>query len=121
MCTSRCSNASRRGPEPHVGSTRVALSADDAQGFYTVRGNQVYLLFIALAFWRQGLGSYLLCAAEAALARRSYRVAWLGCDRGNSTTANFYEGLGWRRRRTFLEEHARDEDRRSILLEACRY
>ena len=75
--------------EPLVGSTRITLSADDAQGFYTVGGNQVFLLFVALAFWRQGLGRYLLCDAEAALARRSYRLAWLGCYRGEQHRRQF--------------------------------
>ena len=69
-----------------------------------------------------GVGGLLLVRqadAEATLAARGTRTAWLACAIGNERAARFYEKCGWRRVGSVIN-HLRTEAG-AIELEVWRY
>jgi GNAT superfamily N-acetyltransferase len=69
-------------------------------GFFILRGDELYQFFVARSARGSGLAATLIDAAEAELARRGFATAWLGCAAGNTRAARFYEKHGWRNART---------------------
>lgn len=65
-------------------------------GFYVLRGEELYQLFVSPAARGSGLGAALLADAEARLAKCGVETAWLVCAIGNRRAARFYEKNGWR-------------------------
>jgi GNAT superfamily N-acetyltransferase len=69
-------------------------------GFFILRGDELYQFFVARSARGSGLAATLLDAAEAELARRGFATAWLACAVGNDRAARFYGKRGWRNART---------------------
>jgi GNAT superfamily N-acetyltransferase len=64
-------------------------------GFCTVKGDELYQLFVSAAARGSGVAVALIDDAETRLARRGVDIAWLACAIGNDRAARFYEKRGW--------------------------
>jgi len=69
-------------------------------GFFILRGDELYQFFVARAARGTSVAPALIEAAEAELAQRGLATAWLACAAGNDRAARFYEKQGWRNART---------------------
>lgn len=76
---------------------RVVGPPGEPLGFCTVKGDELYQLFVAPEARGTGAAALLVADAEARLAERGVRTAWLACAIGNERAARFYEKCGWRR------------------------
>lgn len=65
-------------------------------GFSMVKADELYQLFVAPQARGSGVAASLIADAEAQLAERGVRTAWLACAIGNVRAARFYEKCGWR-------------------------
>jgi ribosomal protein S18 acetylase RimI-like enzyme len=65
-------------------------------GFYVLKGNELYQLFVSPAARGSGVAAALIADAEARLRRRGVKTAWLVCAIGNHRAARFYEKNGRR-------------------------
>lgn len=88
-------------------------------GFYVLRGEELYQLFVAPAVRGSGLGAALIADAEARLGARGVETAWLVCAIGNHRAARFYENCGWRFAGTIV--NPADTSEGPVLLEEWRY
>jgi GNAT superfamily N-acetyltransferase len=66
-------------------------------GFHLLKGEELDQLYVAAAARGSGIAAILIADAEARLAERGTKVAWLACAIGNARAARFYERSGWRR------------------------
>jgi GNAT superfamily N-acetyltransferase len=64
-------------------------------GFYMVKGDERYQLFVDAEARGTGAAVALIDAAEARLAGDGVATAWLACAIGNVRAARFYEKRGW--------------------------
>jgi ribosomal protein S18 acetylase RimI-like enzyme len=96
-----------------VGPLRIPV------GFCIVKGSEVYQLFVTAEARGSGAAAALMADAEARLAGRGIRTAWLACAIGNERAARFYEKSGWRRVGTIVN-HA-DTSEGTFPLEVWRY
>ncbi|MGL9619634.1 GNAT family N-acetyltransferase [Bradyrhizobium sp. U531] len=71
-------------------------------GFCSVKGDELYQLFVSPTAHGTGVAAALLADAEARLAARGVELAWLACAVGNMRAARFYEKSGWRNAGTFV-------------------
>lgn len=71
-------------------------------GFCTVRGNELYQLFVSAGARGTGVAAALIADAEARLSESGVETAWLACAIGNERAARFYEKCGWRRAGTMV-------------------
>jgi ribosomal protein S18 acetylase RimI-like enzyme len=81
--------------------TRAAGPVGAPTGFSVIKGDELYQLFVAREARGTGVAVALIDDAEARLAQRGVRTAWLACAIGNDRAARFYEKRGWRRANTF--------------------
>ncbi len=88
-------------------------------GFYILKGDELYQLFVQAAARGTGLAAALMTDAEARLAERGFRTAWLACAIGNDRAARFYEKCGWRRIGTMVNEAETSEG--TFRLDVWRY
>ena len=88
-------------------------------GFYILKGDELYQLFVAAAARGTGVAAALVTDAEARLAENGVRTAWLACAIGNERAARFYEKCGWRRAGVFVSQLETPEG--IIPLEVWRY
>jgi GNAT superfamily N-acetyltransferase len=77
-------------------------------GFYILKGDELYQLFVAAEARGTGAAVALIDDAEARLAAKGVGVAWLACAIGNERAARFYEKRGWRRTGTVVTESELD-------------
>ena len=80
-----------------LAETRVVGSPGSPVGFYILKHDELYQLFVAAEARGTGVAAALVADAEARLARNGFRTAWLACAIGNDRAARFYEKAGWRR------------------------
>ena len=74
---------------------RVLVSDSSLAGLCICRGPEMYQLFVAQAFYGQGVAGLLLADAERRLADAGVRIAWLACAPGNARAVAFYKKAGW--------------------------
>ena len=83
-----------------MSDTFVAGPRGAPDGFFMLRGDELYQFYVARSARGSGFASALMDAAEAELARRGVAIAFLECGVGNDRAARFYEKRGWARVRT---------------------
>lgn len=66
-------------------------------GFYIVKGDELYQLFVSAQSRGSGAAAALIADAEARLSASGVDTAWLACAIGNARAARFYEKHGWSR------------------------
>jgi GNAT superfamily N-acetyltransferase len=77
---------------------RVAGPLRAPLGFYFLKGEELYQLYVAAEARGTGLAAALIGDAESVLRGRGVRTASLDCAIGNDRAARFYEKAGWERR-----------------------
>jgi len=87
-----------------VGEVRVAGPVGAPAGFYLLKDDELYQLYVSAAARGSGVAARLMADAEARLAGRGVETAWLGCAIGNQRAARFYEKCGWHMARTFVSD-----------------
>ena len=88
-------------------------------GFYMLKEDELYQLYVAAEARGSGVATALMADAETRLARRGVRTAWLACAIGNDRAARFYEKSGWHRTGTILYQAEASDG--SLPLEVWRY
>lgn len=83
-----------------LADTFATEPAGAPDGFFMLKGDELYQFYVARPARGSGLAASLMTAAEAQLARRGVATAWLHCAAGNNRAARFYEKAGWRNART---------------------
>jgi ribosomal protein S18 acetylase RimI-like enzyme len=82
--------------------TRVIGPSGAPVGFYMLKADELYQLYVARAARGAGVAATLMADAERRLATRGVELAWLACAIGNERAARFYEKQGWRRASTVV-------------------
>lgn len=77
--------------------TRVIGPVGRVFGFCTLKGDELYQLYVAADARGTGVANILINDAESRLAAAGITTAWLACAIGNDRAARFYEKCGWRR------------------------
>jgi GNAT superfamily N-acetyltransferase len=88
-------------------------------GFFMLKGDELYQLFVAAQARGSGVAAALIADAEARLAADGVATAWLACAIGNERAARFYEKCGWRRVGTMVNEAETSEG--TFQLDVWRY
>jgi GNAT superfamily N-acetyltransferase len=83
--------------EVAVPRLRVVGPVGEPAGFYLLKEDELYQLFVAAEARGSGVAAALIADAEVRLAEAGVRTAWLACAIGNERAARFYEKQGWRR------------------------
>lgn len=102
-----------------LSNVRVVSPLRAPIGFYKVREDELYQLFVSAESRGSGVAAKLIADAEARLSQIGVETAWLACAIGNDRAARFYEKCGWLRVGTMVNhlETASGE----FLLEVWRY
>jgi GNAT superfamily N-acetyltransferase len=79
-----------------ISDIRVAGPLGTPIGFYVLKGDELYQLFVSPEAHGSGVGAALIADAEARLAEHGVETAWLACVIGNDRAVRFYEKSGWR-------------------------
>jgi GNAT superfamily N-acetyltransferase len=74
---------------------RVVGPSGAPVGFYIVKGDELYQLFVSSESRGAGVAAALIADAEARLSAHGVEIAWLACAIGNARAARFYEKCGW--------------------------
>jgi ribosomal protein S18 acetylase RimI-like enzyme len=82
----------------------VAGPSGAANGFYMLKGDELYQFYVAAEARGSGFATMLIADAEARLAGRGIGIAWLACAIGNDRAARFYEKAGWHRAATMTSQ-----------------
>lgn len=98
---------------------RVVGPAGSPVGFYIVKGDELYQLFVSAESRGSGVASALIADAEAQLSENGVETAWLACAIGNARAARFYEKCGWHRAATMV--HQLETADGTFLLDVWRY
>ena len=85
-----------------LAETRVIGPAGAPAGFYMLKADELYQLYVARAARGAGIAALLMADAERRLSTRGVELAWLACAIGNKRAARFYEKQGWRRAGTVV-------------------
>ncbi len=78
-------------------NVRVVGPPGEPVGFSTIKGAELYQLFVSAPSRGSGVAAALIADAEARLAGSGVETAWLACAIGNERAARFYEKCGWHR------------------------
>jgi len=79
-----------------LSNVRVVGPSGAPLGFCTVKGDELYQLFVSAHSRGSGVAVALIEDAEARLSASGVDTAWLACAIGNDRAARFYEKRGWR-------------------------
>jgi ribosomal protein S18 acetylase RimI-like enzyme len=102
-----------------LSETRVVGPSGAPDGFYMLKADELYQLYVARAARGAGVAATLMADAERRLATRGVELAWLACAIGNERAARFYEKQGWRRAGTVVNMAETSEG--DFPLEVWRY
>jgi GNAT superfamily N-acetyltransferase len=80
-----------------LADTRVIGPIDNPYGFCTLKGDELYQLYLSADARGAGAAKMLIDDAESRLAANGHGTAWLACAIGNDRAARFYEKCGWKR------------------------
>jgi ribosomal protein S18 acetylase RimI-like enzyme len=80
-----------------LSDTRVVGPRGAPSGFYIMKEDELYQIYVAAEVRGSGAARALMGDAEARLAKNGVEIAWLACAIGNDRAARFYEKSGWRR------------------------
>jgi GNAT superfamily N-acetyltransferase len=105
--------------EAALPDVRVAGPPGAPVGFYMVKDDELYQLYVAAQARGSGVATVLMADAEIRLARGGVRIAWLACAIGNDRAARFYEKSGWHRADTVVYQAEASDG--SLPLEVWRY
>jgi len=83
--------------EAALPNVRVVGEAGEPVGFYFLKEDELYQLFVAARARGTGVAVALIDDAERRLSEAGVETAWLGCAIGNERAARFYEKRGWHR------------------------
>ena len=83
-------------------NVRVVGPSGAPLGFCTVKGDELYQLFVSAQSRGSDVAVALIDDAEARLSASGVDTAWLACAIGNDRAARFYEKRGWRLAGTFV-------------------
>jgi GNAT superfamily N-acetyltransferase len=87
-----------------LSDVRVVGPAGAPVGFYMLRGDELYQLYVSAQSRGSGVAAALMADAEQRLAESGVTTAWLACAIGNERAARFYEKSGWRRAGAVVSE-----------------
>jgi GNAT superfamily N-acetyltransferase len=76
---------------------RVVGRPGVAAGFYIVKGDELYQLYVSARSRGSGVAAALIADAEAQRSASRVRTAWVACAIGNERAARFYQKHGWQR------------------------
>jgi GNAT superfamily N-acetyltransferase len=74
---------------------RVVGAPRGPVGFYIVKHDELYQLYVSRTSRGRGVAAALMADAEERLSRSGVETAWLACAIGNKRAARFYEKCGW--------------------------
>ncbi len=100
-------------------NVRVVGQPGAPLGFCTVKGDELYQLFVSAQSRGSGVAAALIDEAEARLSASGVDTAWLACAIGNDRAARFYEKRGWRLAGTVVNQL--DTSAGTFPLEVWRY
>jgi ribosomal protein S18 acetylase RimI-like enzyme len=100
-------------------NVRVVGPAGAAAGFYIVKDDEVYQLYVSAQSRGSGIAAALIADAEARLHDAGFGTAWLACAVGNERAARFYEKAGWHRAGT--REYPAETSAGEFILQVWRY
>ena len=109
----------RRRLQDALPDVRVVGPPGAPVGFTIIKGDELYQLYVSAPSRGSGVAAALVADAEARLAARGVKTAWLACAIGNHRAARFYEKQGWRRVGTMINEL--DASAGHLSLEVWRY
>lgn len=79
----------------HAADTRVAVSGDQVLGFCSLKGDELYQMYVSSQARGLGVAQALMVDAEARLTQAGYQTTWLSCAVGNLRASRFYQKSGW--------------------------
>jgi putative acetyltransferase len=82
----------------------VAEEEGRIRGVATLKDDMVDLIWVATESRGHGIGRALLTEAEKVLHERGIEVGRLECFEPNAPAIAFYEGMGWSRKDSYLDE-----------------
>jgi GNAT superfamily N-acetyltransferase len=82
----------------------VAEEDGRIRGVAALKDDMVDLIWVATESRGHGVGRALLTEAERVLHQRGIEVGRLECFEPNARAITFYEGMGWSRTDTYLDE-----------------
>jgi ribosomal protein S18 acetylase RimI-like enzyme len=97
LARARTLESFRQRMETHIDEAWVVGPAGAPLGFYMLRGNELYQLFVSAEARGLGVAAALIADAESRLRAAGVETAWLDCAIGNLRAARFYEKSGWHR------------------------
>jgi GNAT superfamily N-acetyltransferase len=99
--------------------TRALDSSRGPTGFFILKGDELYQLYVAREARGTGVAQALIADAEEQLSQRGFTMAWLACAIGNDRAARFYEKCGWTRAGTTVYRAETSEGR--VEMDVWRY
>jgi len=102
-----------------LSNVRVAGPFGAAVGFYIIKDDELYQLYVSAQSRGSGVAAALIADAEARLAESGVGVAWLACAIGNGRAARFYEKCGWHRTGTI--DYQAETSKGLFALQVWRY
>ena len=100
-------------------NARVAGPSGAAVGFYIIKDDELYQLYVSAQSRGSGVAAALIADAEVQFAEAGVEMAWLACAIGNGRAARFYEKCGWHRAGTM--DYQAETSRGQFALQVWRY
>ena len=102
-----------------LSDVRVAGPSGAAVGFYIIKDDELYQLYVSAQSRGSGIAAALIADAEVRLADAGVDTAWLACAIGNARAARFYEKCGWHRAGTM--DYQAETSKGQFALQVWRY